>query len=979
MNFKFDKVKAQEELQGSAFSGKICFDDTMRRLYATDASEYQELPFGVVFPKEESDIRLLILWANKHRVSLIPRTAGTSLAGQCVGSGLVVDLSLHFTRILEINKDLKKARVHPGVIRNELNMALAEKGLFFGPETSTANRAMIGGMVGNNSCGSNSIIYGSTREHLLRIRGFLSDGSEVTFESIDKEAFEKKCLGDSLEAQVYRMAARLLGSAENRNQITKNFPEPSIPRRNTGYAIDLLMDSQALDEASEKPFNFCRVIAGSEGTLFFAVEIELNCSPLPPSCQAVICGHFRDVNEALRANLIALEHLPSASELIDKHILDCSKKNLEQARNRDFIVGDPGAILVIELRRDTQDELESAIAKMTASLEAKGLGYAYPVLHGEASSRIWQLRRAGQAVMSNVEGDEKPREVIEDTAVRVQDLPDFIAEISQNMKSYGISCVYYGHAATGELHLRPIFSLRTPEGHALFRRIGEETAALVKKYRGSLSGEHGDGRLRGEFIRSMVGDQCYEMMREFKQTFDPKGIFNPGKIIDAPRMDENLRHEPGHVSASWSTVFDWSSTGGMLAAAEKCNGAGDCRKTHLSGGTMCPSYMATHKEEDSTRGRANMLRQLMTESGQKAMQSKALYDVLDLCMSCKGCKSECASNVDMGKMKAEFLQGYYETHGAPLRSVLISRFASISQLTSIFPWAWNFVFSKPSLRKIANKLTGFHPDRTIPLLPDQTLVQWFKGHVPHPQAGTRGQVYLFADEFTNYQDAQVGKHTVELLEKLGYQVLLPDQLESGRAALSKGFLKNARHLAEGNVRRLHPVVSAEHPLIGIEPSAILSFRDEYPELLRGDLQQQAKELSANCLLLEEFLVREHDAGRLPKTAFQENKQTIRLHGHCHQKALIGMLPTIRALELVSGHDVRLIPSGCCGMAGSFGYEKEHYDISQKIGNLVLFPTIRSQSKDTILCAPGTSCRHQIHDGTGRTALHPAEILNRAVR
>lgn len=971
-----EKIKVDEDLLRLPFEGEIQLGETARRLYATDASEYQETPFGVAFPRSEADIRELILWAGRHHIGLIPRTAGTSLAGQCVGSGLVVDVSRHMGKILSCDPENRRVVVQPGVVRNELNLFLRPHGLLFGPETSTANRAMIGGMVGNNSCGSNSIIYGSTRDHLVSVHGFLSDGTETTFRDLNPGEFEAKCNAtDGLEAKIHRTLRDLLSSQQNRRAIEENFPHPTIPRRNTGYALDLLMRCGAFDPASPEPFNLCRLVAGSEGTLFFATRIELDCDPLPPPHQALLVGHFATLEDSLRANLVALRHSPSACELIDRHILECSKQNAEQLRNRSFVDGDPAAILVVELHRNTREELDQSLAGLEADLRKHGHGYAYPVLRGADSNKVWELRRAGQAVMKNIPGDAKPREVVEDTAVRVDDLPEYIAEFDALLKNkHGISCVYYAHAGSGELHTRPIFNLKTAEGLKMFREVATDIAALVKKYRGSLSGEHGDGRLRGEFIRFMAGDACYEMMRTVKQAFDPLNLFNPGKIIDTPPMDTHLREGQLHRPEVFDTFFDWSNTDGLLGHAEQCTGAGDCRKSHLMGGTMCPSYMATREEKDTTRGRANMLRQLLAEDGKSALHNPELKEVLDLCLSCKGCKTECPSNVDMARMKAEFLQAYQTAHGTPLRSIAVSRFAETARLASLAPWAWNFAFGTPALRRILNRLAGFHPDRTVPLLANRSFRSWWREHTPHSSAGSRGQVFLFADEFSEYNDTGVTITTVLLLESLGYRVQIPDHGESGRAAMSKGVLTRARDCARKNVRSLAPIVSEQVPLVGIEPSAILSFRDEYPGLLRDKDREDALALAPHTFLLEEFLLREHDSGRLPREVFRETPRVIRLHGHCHQKALVGQVPTVRALELVPGHDVRLIPSGCCGMAGSFGYEVEHYELSQKIGELVLFPTVRKEPTEHTICAPGTSCRHQIHDATGRKALHPAEIF-----
>ena len=966
----------------AGLSGELHTGVTLRRLYATDASEYQEMPAGVVFPINEEDVREVIRFANEHRIGLIPRAAGTSLAGQCVGNGLVVDISRYFTKILSIDSLTRRVRVQPGVVRNELNHAIAPQGLFFGPETSTANRAMMGGMVGNNSCGSNSIVYGSTREHLVSMRGFLGDGSEVTFGALTPQEFEAKCNGpDSLETRIHQALRALLTDPENRRQITENFPLPSIPRRNTGYALDLLMDADAFDPASARPFNLCRLIAGSEGTLFFAVEIELECSPLPPPHAALVCGHFTSVNEALHANLLALPHLPSACELIDRHILECTKSNLAQQRNRSFVVGDPGAILVVEIRRDSQEQAKAASDAVAASWKQAGYGYAAPVLWNEEGDKVWELRRAGQGLMSNVVGDAKPREVVEDTAVDVRDLPAYIEEFQQLLLTkYGIDCVYYAHAGSGELHTRPLFNLKTKQGVQTFRALATDIAGLVKKYRGSLSGEHGDGRLRGEFIPMMVGDFCYRLMKEVKAIFDPLGILNPGKIVDTPPMDTSLRHVPGHPTPEYETVFDFSDVQGVVRAAEKCNGSGDCRKSALAGGTMCPSYMATREEKHTTRARANILRQILNEpkDATRPFNSDEIKEVMDLCLSCKACKSECPSSVDIAKLKAEFLQHYHEANGVPMRSWIVAHFAESARLASFAPAIYNAVFQNPTLRRMSNRLLGFHPDRTMPRINPVTLRKWFARRKPlQPLREKIGRVHLFCDEFTNYNDLEAGIATIELLELLGYEVNLPRHVESGRASLSKGLVRRAKSFAEENVRLLAPLISAQEPLLGIEPSAILGFRDEYPALVGGDLLQAARSLAPHCLMIDEFLASQTE--RIDSSLFTKEARTIHLHGHCHQKALASVEPTVAILRIPENYTVKVIPSGCCGMAGSFGYEAEHYEVSMKVGELVLFPAVRESAEDVLIAAPGTSCRHQIHDGTGQSALHPVQILRAAVR
>lgn len=967
----------------SRLSGSLHVDDGMRALYATDASEYQEHPIAVALPKTEADLRELIRFAGHHRIGLIPRAAGTSLAGQVVGNGIVIDVGRHLNRIVGIDPANRRVHVQPGVVRNELNHHLRPHGLFFAPETATANRAMIGGMVGNNSCGANSIVYGTTRDHLVSARGFLSDGSEVTFGPLTPDEFAAKCAGPatSLEARIYRFFRDLLGDETNRKLIRDHFPKPSVTRRNTGYALDRLIACGVFDPASDQPFNLCQLIAGSEGTLFLAVEFELNCEPLPPP-GAVMCAHFATIHDSLKATLIAMQHRPFGCELIDRHILECTKANLEQAKNRFFVVGDPGAVLVVEIRHPERAHIESEMRALEHELRAAGLGYAFPVLWGEESDRVWELRRAGQGLMNNVVGDAQPREVVEDTAVAVADLPDYIAEFDALMRGkYGISSVYYAHAGAGELHTRPLFNLKTAAGLKMFRDIATDVAALVKKYRGSLSGEHGDGRLRGEFIPFMVGPECYAMMRRVKETFDPFAILNPGKIIDTPPMDTSLRHSPGHATPDYKTIFDFSATQGVLRAAERCTGVGECRKLHLSGGTMCPSYMATRNEQDTTRARANLLRQALTHPRDitNPWDSTEVQGVMDLCLSCKGCKAECPSSVDMARLKAEWQQHYHDTHGVPFRSRLIAGFARTMRVASFAPSLYNWMITTPAVSRWIKDASGFARARSLPTLHRTTLAAWHRRHANPPSlAYPHGRVHLFCDEFTNYHDAPIGIKAVELLNRLGYEVVIPAHVESGRAHFSKGLVRRAQKLAIRNVELLQDIITADAPLVGIEPSAILSFRDEYPDLMPPQLVSAARALAERALLIDEFIAREIERGRIRPEAFIGRARLIKLHGHCHQKALSSVVPTVKMLELPRGYKVQVIPSGCCGMAGSFGYEKEHFELSNQIGELVLFPAVRTAPADVLIAAPGTSCRHQIRDATARIAHHPVEILHAAL-
>jgi FAD/FMN-containing dehydrogenase/Fe-S oxidoreductase len=961
------------ELEGDFF-----YDVTMRTLYATDASAYREMPLAVAIPKTIDDIKKLIAFARQEKTSLIPRTAGTSLAGQVVGNGIVVDVSKHFTKIIELNEAENWVRVQPGVIRDELNMFLRPHGLFFGPETSTANRAMIGGMVGNNSCGSNSVVYRSTREHLLEVKALLSDGSEAIFNTISIDDFHNKCELQNLEGTIYRSIRTMLSNYENQTEIRKEFPKKSVERRNTGYAIDVLLKSAPFT-AGEEDFNFCKLIGGSEGTLAFITDIKLNLVPLPPKEVGLLCVHFNSIDESLRANLIALKYTPSASELIDHYILECTKENKEQIKNRFFVQGDPGAILVIEFARSNRDEIIEITKQVEADMRAAGLGYHFPLLFGEDSKKIWTLRKAGLGLLSNLPGDEKAVPVIEDTAVDVNDLPAYIRDFNEILKKHNLYSVHYAHAGSGEIHLRPIINLKTKEGNQLFRTIAEEIATLVKKYNGSLSGEHGDGRLRGEFIKQMVGEKNYQLLKEVKRTWDPENIFNPNKIVDTPPMDTMLRYTPGQQTPAFKSIFRFYNQD-VLQHAEQCNGSGDCRKTELSGGTMCPSFMATRNEKDATRARANILREFLTNSDKlNRFDHKEIYEVMDLCLSCKGCKSECPSNVDVAKLKAEFMQHYYDANGVPFRSKLIANFSRSAKLGAIAPGMYNFFVKNSVTGTLIKKLSGFATKRNIPTMYKTTLLNWYRkrresGARSREQETCKRKVYLFCDEFTNYNDTEIGIKAIQLLEKLGYAVIIPEHIESGRAWLSKGLIRKGKEIANKNIALLHSLITAETPLIGIEPSAILTFRDEYPDLASDELLEKAKALSKNVFLADEFIAAEIEKGNISKEQFTKEKKSIKLHGHCQQKALSSVAPSVKLLSLPENYSVETIPSGCCGMAGSFGYEKEHYDLSMKIGELVLFPAVRKQTNETIIAAPGTSCRHQIKDGTGKKALHPVEVL-----
>jgi FAD/FMN-containing dehydrogenase/Fe-S oxidoreductase len=983
MTIDFDALRQQ--LGGALFTGDSGIDNAQRILYSTDASVYQEKPIAVAIPKTVEDLKKLIHFANKHHITLIPRAAGTSLAGQVVGKGIVVDISKHFTKIVEVNEAERWVRVQPGVIRDDLNKHLAQFGLMFGPETSTANRAMIGGMVGNNSCGLHSIVWGASRDHLLETKMLLSDGSETVFGVESDQNFQQiisESSENTLKKHIYSQLHQLLSSDDNQELIRKNFPKKTVTRRNTGYALDALLQTSLFSETWEE-FNLCKLIAGAEGTLGIITEVKLGLLPLPPKENGVICIHCTSLNESLKANLVAMRHRPSASELVDKYILDYTIQSPEYRQCRFFIEGDPAAILMVEYFASTREEITAWADKLIAELKTQQLGYAYPLLFGDDSKKAWDVRKGGLGLLRNKPGNTQPVNLIEDCAVAVEDLPDYITDLEALLKFHNTSASFYAHAGAGELHVEPMINLKTEKGRQKFRRILQDTAALIRIYNGSLSGEHGDGRLRGEFISVVMGEEIYNLFRQVKNIFDPNKIFNAGKIIDTPAMNEFLRYEPDAPTPQINTYFDFTKQEGILRLTEKCSGSGDCRKTHLSGGTMCPSYMATRQEKDTTRARANILRQFLTHSHKaNHFNHEEIKEVMDLCLSCKGCKSECPSGVDVAKMKAEFLQNYYDVNGVPFRAKLIGNFSKQMNLAAKFPFGYNLIFGFAPLRRLANGIVGFHPDRTMPKLSYRTFTAWFKKHqsqhktkavASKPNNRTK-KIYLFADEFTNYHDVSIGKITVKFFEKMGYEVAIPKHIESGRTYLSKGMLKEAREIAIKNVQLLSEVLQDGTALVGIEPSAILTLRDEYLDLVPDTLKGMAEHIAENTYLLDEYIAQEIDKKNIRAEHFKADTKLIKLHGHCHQKALSSLVPTKKMLSLPANYEVQLIPSGCCGMAGSFGYEKEHYDVSMQIGELVLFPTIRKQAEEVLIAAPGTSCRHQIKDGTGRRAYHPIEIL-----
>ena len=953
--------------------GELWQQEHLKRLYATDASPYRETPLAVAFPKNSEDISRILSFCREKKLPIIPRAAGTSIAGQVVGSGLVVDISRHFRRIGKIDKAEQTVWVEPGVVLDELNLVLKDYGLLWGPETSTSNRCTLGGMVGNNSCGSRSLIYGSVRDHLLEVKGYLSDGSPIHCKPLSKKEFREKLHLNHLEGDIYRFLHKKLSNPTLLSHLHEQFPHPEITRRNTGYALDSLAACQEFEQ-TETPFNLSKLIAGSEGTLLFITEIKLHLEPLPPPCQAVICAHFNSLHEALKGNLTALEFAPRAVELLDDTILRLALENPQQRKNRHFIQGHPKALLSIEFRAESREALDQRIAPVVQAMKKREQGTSFPVLYEKEVNQIWALRKAGLGTLFNVKGDAKPVALIEDMALRPQDLPAFVKELEQIIKQYQTPFACFGHAASGEIHFRPLLNLKQETGRKHFKAIGEEVAHLVKKYRGSLSGEHGDGRLRGAFIPIMVGENLYRLFCELKQTFDPQHLLNPHKITDTPPIASSLRYTSEDTHLPIKPFFRWEATqGSLLQALERCNGSGDCRKPEPLDGVLCPTYKATLDERYTTRARANLFREYLTlKPDEKRIHKRDVQTLLQQCLACKGCQTECPSNVDMAKLKAEFLFHHKGKGIERMQSYLISRAFDITRLAYHLGALGRSIMENPPFSSLLKKIMGFTPHRNFPLPDKISLKKWYKKKQLVPQSPNGKRLYFLNDELSNYTETEIGKATLNLLHALGYTVqFLPIQ-EVGRARLSKGYLQSAKKLAEKNIT-LWEKTGDQLPIVGTEPSTLLTFRDEYLDLVSPAMQAKAQKMAKKSMTIIEFLAQEVKSKTIQPNLFHPQKKTIYYHAHCYEKALSNPKHTQTILSLTYSR-VRPMPVGCCGMAGSFGYEKKNYPLSVQVAQTSLLPALEKLPPQTHLAASGTSCRHQIKDLSSHVAKHPVEWL-----
>lgn len=943
--------------------GEIRFDAPTRALYSTDASIYQIEPLGVVLPCDAEDWHTAIQIALEHEVPLVPRGGGTSLSGQTVGPGLVLDGSKYLNQILEIDPEGRRVRVQPGVVLDHLNQAVEPYGLQFGPEVSTANRATLGGMIANNSAGARSVVYGKTLDHVRELSVILADGARVTLGPTPLDLLNPRSVGDSRWADVHRVVGEIV--RQHRAEIETRFPR--ILRRVSGYNLDSLVKGWDAGVV-----NLADLVVGSEGTLAVITEAELHLVRRP-RFRGLLVPHFTSLTAALDTLDLCLSFSPSAVELMDQMILDLARENLALRRRMAAITGRPAAVFMVEFSGDQPADVAGPMEKLTRKLRAApGVTEVFQTVDDAQREPVWRLREAGLPLLMGLPGDRKPVTFVEDTAVAPERLPEFVRAFQDLIAEHGTHGAFYGHASVGCLHIRPVLNLKDAGDVARMRQISAAVTDLVRRFEGSLSGEHGDGLVRSEWNRKMFGSVVYEAFRRLKRAFDPKGLMNPGKIVDAPPMTDNLRLGPDYHPVEPETVFDFSAHGGFARHVELCSGTGVCRKEQ--GGVMCPSFRATRDEADSTRGRANALRLAMTgEAPLKALAAPWVHEILDLCLSCKACKSECPSNVDMAKLKAEVDHLYYQRRGRP---VLHHGLAWLPWFYRYGAWAGPVVNAmgrwKP-LRWFLERAIGLDRRRSLPPLHARNFRWWLDWRRPNPRAGRRGRVLLLDDCFTTYNEPRIGKAAVTLLETLGYRVERTGLDCCGRILISKGFLTEARNLIQRQASWLASRLTDDAPILGLEPSCLLTLVDEWPSLAPSSATER---VARAARLADEWLAEQarHD----PEwPSLQPLDAECLVHGHCHQKSLVGMEGTAAALKLVPKLQVRVLDTGCCGMAGAFGFEADHFDLSVRVAELSVLPDL-AKAATAMVVATGTSCRHQIKDLTGRTALHPVEVLAQQV-
>jgi len=951
----------QQELV-AAITGEVRFDAISRALYSTDASVYQIRPLGVVLPRTAEDVVRVVEICGRHGVPITARGGGTSQAGQAIGPGIVLDTSKYLNRILEVNPTERWARVEPGVVLEELNFAARAYGLRFAPDISTASRATLGGMMANNSSGARSLVYGKTIDHVLEQRVVLANAFTAHFRALSAAELDSACQGETFEAKAYRSVRDIAG--QHREQVDRRFPK--ILRRVGGYNLDVFL--------GDAPFNLCKLMVGSEGTLGIVVEAKVGLVPLPKA-KGLVAIHFHELLQALAAVPAILEHQPVAIEVMDDFILSHTRDNPAFERMRSFIQGRPGGLLVVEFYDENDERIRARLQSLEDDLAAKQLGYYYyRAVDAASQTNVWNLREAALGLSMAMKGDAKSLSFVEDTAVAPERLRDYIARFLEMIARQGTTAGVYAHASVGCLHVRPVVNLKSSAGIQQFEAIAKGSADLVLEFGGALSGEHGDGLVRTPFVRQMFGDELYQAFCAIKRQFDPQGLFNPGKIVEPAPLTANLRYGPEYETADPETFFDYSEYGGVVRAVEMCSGVGACRKK--LDGTMCPSYMVTREEAHSTRGRANVLRLAMNgDRDALARADKEVLEVLDLCLECRACRSECPVGVDMARYKSEFLAGYWAAHGTPWRARMFGGIAGLSRWGSRFAPLANRAMENYSVRYLMEYLIHLDRRRSFPRWSRGTLAKWSDSRSP---LASHAPVLLFNDTFTNYFDPEIGIAAVQVLAEAGFGArVLPYQC-CGRPAISQGLLQQARQQAQATTANLYPVAAQGARIIFCEPSCLSAIREDAPSLLRGEERERAQAVARQAMLFEEFLEQELRAGRAALD-LKPGPRTLLLHGHCHQKSMGLLAPALALLARIPDVKVTDLDAGCCGMAGSFGYLRDHYDVSRQVGERKLFPSVRAANHETAIVAAGTSCRHQVKDFTGRVAMHPAVLLRDHLR